>query len=121
MTPGFAGHMIPLRRWNTAAGGSPTSSQLSASSPRSDAAGSHASAENGKGPPRAVGQIPGTPASHGARYILDRAEPLSMPPQVGAGGGTPSPRKLSADSARMTAPTRVVKRTMTGAMMLGRM
>ena len=37
-----------------------------------------------------------------------------MPPQVGAGGGTPNPRNDSADSIRMTTPTRVVNSTMIG-------
>ena len=44
-----------------------------------------------------------------------------MPPQVGAGGGTPSPRNDSADSIRMTTPTRVVNSTMMGGSTLGRM
>ena len=44
-----------------------------------------------------------------------------MPPQVGAGGGTPRPRNDSADSIRMTTPTRVVNSTMIGGSTLGRM
>jgi hypothetical protein len=44
-----------------------------------------------------------------------------MPPHVGAGGGTPSPRNDSPASARITAPTRVVNSTMTTGMTFGRM
>ena len=68
-----------------------------------------------------VMQRPGASASHGARYMNERPEPDSMPPQVGAGGGTPRPRKARPDSARITAPTRVVNSTITGAITLGRM
>src|SRR6185312_16830079 len=68
-----------------------------------------------------VMQRPGASASHGARYMNERPEPDSMPPQVGAGGGTPSPRNDSPDSARITTPTRVVNRTMMGGSTLGRM
>jgi hypothetical protein len=50
-----------------------------------------------------------------------RALPLSMPPQAGAGGGTPKPRKLSAASARMALPRPSVAMTMIGATTLGRM
>ena len=39
---------------------------------------------------------------------------------VGAGGGTPRPKKDRPDSIKMAAPTRVVNSTMMGGMMLGR-
>ena len=50
-----------------------------------------------------------------------RPLPDSMAPQVGAGGGTPRPRKDRPDSARMTVPTRVVSSTMMGAITFGNM
>ncbi|MOA52479.1 hypothetical protein D3C78_1757820 [compost metagenome] len=45
----------------------------------------------------------------------------SILPQVGAGGGTPRPRKLNALSARMTQPNMEVASTTRGATQLGRM
>ena len=42
-----------------------------------------------------------------------------MLPQVGAGGGTPRPRKDSALSARMTQPNMDVASTVSGAMQFG--
>jgi hypothetical protein len=49
-----------------------------------------------------------------------RADPLSMPPQVGVGGGMPKPRKLKAASVIMISGTRVVNRIIVGAIRLGR-
>ena len=59
-------------------------------------------------------------ASHTAWDMKGR--PLaSMLPHVGAGGGTPRPRKLSALSASSTQPNIDVARTVSGATQLGRM
>jgi hypothetical protein len=44
-----------------------------------------------------------------------------MLPQVGAGGGTPRPRKESALSASSTQPNIEVASTVSGAMQFGRM
>ncbi len=46
--------------------------------------------------------------------------PASILPHVGAGGGTPSPRKLSELSARIAQPHMDVAMTRTGARQLGR-
>src|SRR5262245_40474582 len=53
--------------------------------------------------------------------MKERPLPDSIPPQVGAGGGTPRPRNARPDSARITKPTRVVNNTMMGGNTLGRM
>ncbi|MNN22858.1 hypothetical protein D3C81_1362350 [compost metagenome] len=68
-----------------------------------------------------VRQAPGASASHGPWNMKVRPSPDSMPPQVGAGGGTPRPRKDRPDSARIAVPTRVVNSTITGGSTLGRM
>ena len=50
-----------------------------------------------------------------------RPVPLSMLPQVGAGGGTPRPRNERPASVRITAPMRVVNSTITTGMTFGTM
>src|SRR5687768_3983890 len=62
---------------------------------------------------------PGQIAIQGARNMYVRPEPDSIAPHDGYGGGTPKPRKDSADSARMTAPRPIVARMMMVAAMLG--
>ena len=42
-----------------------------------------------------------------------RPAPLSMPPQLGYGGGMPKPRKLSDASARITVPIPAAKKITT--------
>ena len=49
-----------------------------------------------------------------------RPSRLSIPPQLGTEIGSPNPKKLSAASLMITAPTLMVKMMMTGAAMLGR-
>src|SRR5438067_1369571 len=46
----------------------------------------------------------GASASHGPGNMKARPLPDSMPPQVGAGGGTPSPRNDNDESIRVTMP-----------------
>src|SRR5262249_7981243 len=62
---------------------------------------------------------PGQMAIHGARYMNERPEPESIAPHEGEGGGTPKPRKESADSARIAAPRPMVARMMIVAATLG--
>ena len=64
---------------------------------------------------------PGQMTIHGALNMNRRPLPLSMPPQLGAGGGMPKPRKLSEASPRITPGTASEKLMMMGARMLGRM
>ncbi|GAI62196.1 unnamed protein product [marine sediment metagenome] len=52
--------------------------------------------------------------------INSRPLPLSMPPQLGAGGGMPKPRKLRLASVRMTPGTVKEKLTIAGDRILGR-
>ncbi|MFC1958124.1 sensor histidine kinase [Chloroflexota bacterium] len=44
---------------------------------------------------------------------------LSIPPQLGSGGGMPNPRKLMVASAKMAEPTVIVNRIIMGAITLG--
>ena len=68
------------------------------------------------------GQADGDAGEHGHPRGLEHvAEPLSMAPHDGVGGGTPNPRKLRADSARIATPSPKVTTTMIGAAILGRM
>jgi len=48
-----------------------------------------------------------------------RALPLSIPPQLGAGGGMPKPRKLKPASAKITEGTVIEKMIIIGAMIFG--
>ena len=64
---------------------------------------------------------PGQITIHGALNMNRRPLPLNIPPQLGAGGGMPKPRKLSDASPRMTPGTASEKLMMIGARMLGRM
>src|SRR5512137_883812 len=63
---------------------------------------------------------PGKIAIHGAIVICDCAF-LSILPQVGVGGWTPNPKKLSVDSVRIADPTRSVAETMMGLAAFGKM
>ena len=63
---------------------------------------------------------PGQIASSGARSMNRRPSRLSMPPQLGCGGGMPKPRKLIVDSLRITAPSEMVNTTITGGQTCGR-
>ena len=49
-----------------------------------------------------------------------RPDPLSIPPQLGVGGGIPNPRKLKPASTITTAGIRILKSTIMGAMILGK-
>ena len=49
-----------------------------------------------------VMQRPGASASQGARYMKERPEPDSMPPQVGAGGGATAEARVSWAFERVT-------------------
>jgi hypothetical protein len=64
---------------------------------------------------------PGIKAIMGAISMYWRPVLLNIPPQLGAGGGMPRPRKLKLASARIMAAMRVVNRMIIGAIMLGRM
>ncbi len=64
---------------------------------------------------------PGQSAIHGARYMYERPDPESIAPHDGYGGGTPKPRKDSADSARIAEPSPIVARMMIVAATFGRM
>ena len=63
--------------------------------------------------------MPGKMAIHGACSKKVRLPTLSIPPQVGVGGGGPRPRKLSDDSTRIAVPSDVEAMTMIGAITLG--
>ena len=65
--------------------------------------------------------MPGHKAIHGSANMYCRAPPLSIPPQLGSGGGTPRPRKLRDASIRIINGTFIENRMMMGAMMFGRM
>ena len=49
-----------------------------------------------------------------------RPSQLSIPPQVGSGGGTPNPRKLIIASVRIAFPTFRLKMTISGAIIFGK-
>ena len=66
-----------------------------------------------------VRHSPGHSASRGATSMNSRPSRLSIPPQLGTEIGRPNPRKLSAASLIITAPTLMVKMMMIGAAMLG--
>jgi hypothetical protein len=63
---------------------------------------------------------PGHNAIQGAWNIYVRASPLSIPPQLGFGGGIPKPRKLKPASARIVPGIDIVKIIMIGARILGK-
>ena len=63
----------------------------------------------------------GQMASQGARYMWSSPASDSMPPQVGCGGGTPSPRNDRLASVRITVESPVVATTMMVGSTLGRM
>src|SRR5262249_17349609 len=60
----------------------------------------------------------GRKASHGAISRLSRPSPIMLP-QLGAGGGTPNPRKLSAPSTTMVTATPSRKKAISGRATLG--
>src|SRR5437879_2452318 len=62
---------------------------------------------------------PGKMARYGAVSRLRRPSPLSIPPQVGVGGGVPRPRKLRAASMTMALPSQTVAMTRIGAKTFG--
>src|SRR3954452_8677967 len=64
---------------------------------------------------------PGNSASHHSGLNLPTAAPESMVPQLGAGGGTPTPTKLSAASVVIAMPSEAVKITRNGATQAGAM
>jgi hypothetical protein len=63
--------------------------------------------------------VPGKSDIHGAFRKWTR-ESLRIPPSVGTSGGTPTPRKLSADSARTAMARMYVCWTSSGASELGK-
>ncbi len=63
---------------------------------------------------------PGQIASQEPSYMYVRPSQLSMPPQLGAGGGIPTPRKLRLASARILPATDTLKATIMTGITLGR-
>ena len=61
---------------------------------------------------------PGERVNQGAWSMVSKA-PRNMPPQVGVGGLTPTPRKLSEASSKIAEAVARLACTMTGAMQLG--
>ena len=62
---------------------------------------------------------PGKIARYGAVSRFLRPSPLSIAPQVGVGGGVPSPKKLNAASMTMAFPSHTVAMTRIGANTFG--
>ena len=62
--------------------------------------------------------MPGERVNHGAWSMVSKAL-RNMPPQVGVGGLTPTPRKLSDASSKMAPATARLAWTITGAIQLG--
>src|SRR5918996_2751911 len=62
--------------------------------------------------------MPGERVSQGARSMVSKAL-RNMPPQVGVGGFTPTPKKLSEASSKIAEATERLACTITGAKQLG--
>jgi len=63
--------------------------------------------------------VPGKMTSHHGGWNDCASTPPSMFPRLGVGGGTPTPRKLKAASAKIAEPRLTVAMTATGAIHCG--